>query len=241
VGRPTVEELERRKARVLEVATRLFVHDGYMATSLVDIAKEAGVATRTIYQHFGDKNAVFREVIYARDIATEVLPPEVKPNDSLHDALVSAGRYLCELTYRKHSVDLMRLMISERNRFAQLTKKVANGTSNRLHGNVERVFDEVAKRGAIPRGDHMITARYFVDFILGGSAINLYAEWDSEIPDEQEIDSKVSIFILGRFGPEVAAKAKVRLRSDSPRKGRKLIAAKRAGSRSTITRRARAL
>jgi len=52
-GRPTLVELERRKRKVLEVATKLFVRDGYSATSLVDIAKGAGVATRTVYQHFG--------------------------------------------------------------------------------------------------------------------------------------------------------------------------------------------
>ena len=64
-GRPTAAELERRKARVMEVATELFVQQGFAATSLVDIARGAGVATRTLYQHFGDKEAIFREVIFA--------------------------------------------------------------------------------------------------------------------------------------------------------------------------------
>ena len=66
-GRPTAVELERRKGRVMEVATALFVANGYAATSLVDIARGAGVATRTLYRHFGDKEALFREVIFARD------------------------------------------------------------------------------------------------------------------------------------------------------------------------------
>ena len=68
-GRPTLDELERRKAKVMKVATDLFVRQGYAATSLVDIAKQAGVATRTLYQHFGDKEAMFQSVMYARDSA----------------------------------------------------------------------------------------------------------------------------------------------------------------------------
>ena len=41
-GRPTALELERRKALVMDIATELFVTQGYAATSLVDIAKGAG-------------------------------------------------------------------------------------------------------------------------------------------------------------------------------------------------------
>src|SRR6266446_4949923 len=67
-GRPTADELERRKARVMEVATALFVERGFAATALIDIASFSGVATRTLYQHYGDKEGLFREVIYARNI-----------------------------------------------------------------------------------------------------------------------------------------------------------------------------
>ena len=41
-GRPTAVELERRKARVMEVATQLFVANGYAGTSLIDIARQTG-------------------------------------------------------------------------------------------------------------------------------------------------------------------------------------------------------
>ena len=74
-GRPTAAELEKRKVRVIEVATELFVSHGFAATSLVDIAREAGVATRTLYEHFGDKEAIFREVIFARDAEATLDPP----------------------------------------------------------------------------------------------------------------------------------------------------------------------
>ena len=46
-GRPTASELERRKARVMEVATELFISHGYAGTSLIDIARGAAVVKRT--------------------------------------------------------------------------------------------------------------------------------------------------------------------------------------------------
>ena len=117
-GRPTASELERRKSLVMDIATELFVGQGYAATSLVDIAKGAGVATRTLYQHFGDKEALFREVIFARDAAGAIAKPVVEDGDTLFEALMRAANYALEVTFRPHSIGLMRLMIAESQRFS---------------------------------------------------------------------------------------------------------------------------
>ena len=90
-GRPTLDELERRKSKVMQVATSLFVHDGYAATSLVDIAKGAGVATRTVYQHFGDKEAIFRHVMFAPDTGAVFAPPAMQAHESLLDGLFATS------------------------------------------------------------------------------------------------------------------------------------------------------
>src|SRR5690606_25179582 len=104
-GRPTAEELERRKLRVMEVATDMFVARGYAATTLLDIAKKAGVATRTLYQHFGDKEDIFREVIFARDTAI-INPPALEAGDDLVSALRKAAHYSYDLALRPRSIDL---------------------------------------------------------------------------------------------------------------------------------------
>lgn len=107
----------------------------------------------------------------------------------------------------------MRLMIAERNRFPQLMKKVANATFFRLQHNVEHAFAEMAGRGAIPNGDHVTSAKFFIDFILGQAPIHIYTEWLSQAPTDRELEAKIDIFILGRFGPEVARKARIRAAS----------------------------
>ena len=63
-GRPTEKELELRKLRVICIASQLFADLGYAETALNDVARGSGVATATINQHVGDKEAVFREVIF---------------------------------------------------------------------------------------------------------------------------------------------------------------------------------
>lgn len=49
--------------RILEAATRLFVSDGYGATTLTAVAAAAGVADRTLYVRFGRKAVLFNRVV----------------------------------------------------------------------------------------------------------------------------------------------------------------------------------
>ena len=209
-GRPTASELEKRKARVMEVATRMFVSEGFAATSLVDIARGAGVATRTLYQHFGDKEAIFREVIFARDAEAVLQPPVVEPGDTLFSALMRTAQYAYALTYREQSVGLMRLMIAESKRFPEFMRSVATTIFSHFRRNIEKVLEGAAAAGLIPDGDHARSAELFSDLVLGSHPIMTYTNWDASPPSEDDIEERLAMFILGRFGPGVAKTARTR-------------------------------
>jgi AcrR family transcriptional regulator len=53
---------DKRQA-ILRGALSVFARDGYSRASVDAIAKEAGVSTRTLYNHFADKAELFRSVI----------------------------------------------------------------------------------------------------------------------------------------------------------------------------------
>jgi AcrR family transcriptional regulator len=55
---------DKRRA-ILAGALKLFARDGYTRASVDAIAAEAGVSTRTIYNHFDDKAKLFQAVIQA--------------------------------------------------------------------------------------------------------------------------------------------------------------------------------
>jgi len=46
----------RKRFRILEAATALFVHHGYRKTSVDDVARDAGVAKGTVYLYFRNKS-----------------------------------------------------------------------------------------------------------------------------------------------------------------------------------------
>lgn len=210
-GRPTAAELERRKTRVMEVATELFVSRGYAATSIVDIAKGAGVATRTLYQHFGDKEAIFKDVIFARDnAAVHTATPSLEIDDTLHLVLSRTARYSCAVALRQQSIDLMRLMVAESNRFPDLMRKVATTTFARFRRNVGNVFESLEAAGLLPHSNHTRSAELFVDLVLGNTPIMTYTNWETAPPTPEDLDERVSLFILGRFGAAVAKTAKTK-------------------------------
>ena len=57
------ERSERSREQILASALKLFSHRGYGATSVRDIAEEAGLSKGNVYHHFPDKESIFRALL----------------------------------------------------------------------------------------------------------------------------------------------------------------------------------
>src|SRR5215212_9979927 len=57
------ERSERSRRQVLDAALQLFSRQGYRATTVRDIAEQAGVSTGNLYHHFPDKESIFRTLL----------------------------------------------------------------------------------------------------------------------------------------------------------------------------------
>ncbi len=62
-NRPTGRGKSRRHDRILQTAATLFAEKGYPEVSFEQIADEAQVARRTLYNHFHDKCSLYRTLI----------------------------------------------------------------------------------------------------------------------------------------------------------------------------------
>jgi len=78
------------RARISDAATRLFLEHGYDETSLAEIAREAGVAPRTLYLHFDSKAAIALDYFdrWLDDFVENVL---ARPDDEPLAATISAA------------------------------------------------------------------------------------------------------------------------------------------------------
>jgi TetR/AcrR family transcriptional repressor of mexJK operon len=199
-GRPTLEDLEQRKSRVLEIATSLFIEQGFAETSLVEIAKHAGVATRTIYQHFGNKEDIFKVVIDQRIAEFDTALPTINEDQPLFGVLMDTAHYIFAVAFTGNAIPFQRLMIAESQRFPHLMKEIFDLMFENLHARVISIFERLTADGVIPKHEHELTTKYFIDLLLGTAPLQLTMNWISTVPSEQERREKVALFIAGRFG-----------------------------------------
>ena len=57
------DRAEQTQVAILEAARRLFIEQGWTRTTIAAIAREAGVATETIYAVFGNKRALLERLV----------------------------------------------------------------------------------------------------------------------------------------------------------------------------------
>lgn len=62
---------ERTRQRLIDSAWKLFCDKGYLATSMSDIAEDAGVSLGTVYQYFAERNDIVAVIVV--DVIREML------------------------------------------------------------------------------------------------------------------------------------------------------------------------
>jgi AcrR family transcriptional regulator len=71
---PALPRGQRTRRAVLDASYRLFVKQGFAATSMREIAAHSRLALGGIYNHFSSKAAIFRAIIEERHPFLEVIP-----------------------------------------------------------------------------------------------------------------------------------------------------------------------
>ncbi|MBV8987238.1 MAG: helix-turn-helix transcriptional regulator, partial [Solirubrobacterales bacterium] len=53
----------RKRRAILDAARTVFLHNGYLGTSMDEVAALAAVSKATVYKHFADKQSLFAEIV----------------------------------------------------------------------------------------------------------------------------------------------------------------------------------
>lgn len=84
-GRPRKDEAGDTRAALLAAALKLFVANGFGATSVRMIAREAGLSDGGLYAHFRSKQALYEALVagagpgFVDDVVESLLPGQEKP------------------------------------------------------------------------------------------------------------------------------------------------------------------
>ena len=145
------------RERVLRAATSSFLARGY-SSSVDDIARRAGVAKQTVYQHFANKDALFKAV--AGDLAKRVL---VKLEGG--DIRQSLIRFALE--YRRRAlgaqgIATFRTLVPEVPRFRALARDMYANTAGEM---VRRLAEFLQQKLNVP--DPEFAAEMFLSMLTG--------------------------------------------------------------------------
>jgi len=155
----------RKRRAILDASTSVFLSNGYVGTSMDEIAALARVSKQTVYKHFADKERLFSEIVTAT--VDEIADPNYDEVLNLMDT-GDAERDLCAFARRQlravmepRLLQLRRLVIGEAGRFPQLGRLFYERGPGRTIDALATMFERLASRGALELDDPRLAAAHF--------------------------------------------------------------------------------
>lgn len=123
-GRPSREAETEITNAITQTALRMFLEDGYGATSMKRVGEVAQVSPGTLYARFANKEALFKAVVELEVATLKVSHPLRRPKAgaSLVDILESSAINMMDALGRKDVEAFGRLLANEAGRFPQLAR-----------------------------------------------------------------------------------------------------------------------
>src|SRR5690606_812884 len=156
------------------------------------IAGEAGVAKQTLYNHFRNKETLFRAIV--DELGEELLSaldPRHGPGRAPAAVLEAFGRRLMALMLRPTSLALHRVLVAEAPRFPQLARTIYAAGPEQTVRQLADYLPTEAERGALRVPEPELSAEQFIGMLVGH--VQLRALFGVQVaPDAAELDRTVA-------------------------------------------------
>ena len=217
-GRANDPRVVRSRAAIVDAARTLFLRDGYAGTTMDEIAARAGIAKRTVYNNFADKEALFNQIMgettafaeeFARSLRDELTGGITGAN--LRATLDDLGRRLALAIVRPDVIALRRLLVGEAREFPALAARYFDKAPGQVLEALASGFGRLGKSGLLRVADARLAAAQFA-YLLVGEPLDR-AVLTGTIPPKARVIAGaregVETF-LARFGSRLSPRRRVR-------------------------------
>ncbi|WP_119696564.1 TetR/AcrR family transcriptional regulator [Microbacterium halotolerans] len=152
---------EAKRAAILDAAEARFLADGYEQASVDAIAAQAGVSKRTMYDHFGEKGAIYLravERVHALLVAAAgaAIDEELSAGRNLREGLEAFARRIITDTFPSSSYVTFRRLTAER-----AAPRLGLTTNDRPERMLADRFAQLAEEGTLRTDAPELAARHF--------------------------------------------------------------------------------
>ena len=182
----------RKRRAILDAAATLFLREGYLATSMDQIAAAASVSKQTVYKQFADKQSLFCEIVTGT--VAEISDPVAEQVASLRDStdlaadLRGLARALLAQVLQPRMMQLRRLVIGEAGRFPELGRLFYDSGPGRTIDALATVVESLAARGTLRLQDPRLAAEQFNWLVMSAPLNRVMLCGDAELPPQADLD-----------------------------------------------------
>jgi AcrR family transcriptional regulator len=211
--RPGAGRSERRRRRtaseekILAAAKELFLADRYDGVNLERIAERAGVSRQTVYNRFGSKEAVFREMVrhhWSAFAGPDRRLVECPLGTSAEDVLRDFARSLQRFAAETDQIRFARLVVSESGRLPWIADEFYQLGKGPIAAAFAGCLDELVLAGRLRCPDTHLAARQFMglvqEFLVWPRVMAFEEEIAGQPSAEVVIEEAVRTF-LARYAP----------------------------------------
>lgn len=166
--------IDKREA-ILRAAVSVFAREGYAQACVREIAKEAGVAKPTIYNHMADKESLFREAMSAaaqaateRDLEVlDALRAVPGSAEELRPQLLDVALRMVRNRADERAWAVRRLLYAEVGRFPDLLDLTQGAAGEPVAGALADRFARLSLAGLLHTKDPDLAAGQFLALLSG--------------------------------------------------------------------------
>lgn len=198
---------QQRRRDILLAGKKVFFQSGYQLASVDRIAEVAGTTKRTVYDHFGSKEALFAEVMaFAGDQFVGLLPNVDDLPQAPAEGLRAFAARLVDLVGAQDSLRFQRLVIAEAERHPAMGRALYETAVVGTEQVLAAYLEACVGRGHMRPHDTAATARIVLDVATSGPRLRgLVGMTDAEADaiGVRALDEIVTSLTL-RLAPEAA-------------------------------------
>jgi AcrR family transcriptional regulator len=167
-GRPSQARAEKIRDEILDIATHLFLTQGYGATSIEAIAQQAGMSKRTFYHRFANKAELFGAVLH--QLTNKLRPKQVAPlftGGTLEEILLRLATVILRATLTPDALALHRLLLTEAVRFPELAVILSEqGARQEALERMAALLESHMHTGSLHHQQALIAAEQFMQLVV---------------------------------------------------------------------------